>query len=175
MNREQKTEAIETLKEQVGKYDNFYITDSSTLTVEDINKFRRICFQKGITFEVVKNTLLRKAFEAHGNKYEKLYEVLHGPTAVMFSETGNDPAKVIKQFRKDNEKTKPVMKGAYIGSDVFIGDENLDTLINMKSKQELIGEIIGILQSPAKNVVSALLSGQHKLAGIVKTLADKPE
>lgn len=175
MNREQKTDAIETLSQKVGDYENFYITDASTLTVEDINKFRRICFQKGIKFEVVKNTLLRKAFETHGDKYEKLYEVLHGPTAVMFSESSNDPAKVIKQFRTENEKVKPVLKGAYVGADVFLGDESIETLISMKSKNELIGEIIGLLQSPAKNVISALQSSQHKLAGIVKTLSEKPE
>ncbi|MFN0276599.1 MAG: 50S ribosomal protein L10 [Chitinophagales bacterium] len=175
MNREQKTEAIETLTKRVGEYENFYITDASTLTVEDINKFRRICFSKGIKFEVIKNTLLRKAFEAHGSKYEKLYEVLHGPTAVMFSESSNDPAKVIKQFRKENEKTRPVLKGAYVGADVFLGDESIDALISMKSKEELIGEIITLLQSPAKNVISALQSSKNKLAGIVKTLSERPE
>ncbi|MBC8173568.1 MAG: 50S ribosomal protein L10, partial [Chitinophagales bacterium] len=173
MNKVQKTETIEVLKEQVGKYENFYITDASTLTVADINKLRRLCDQKGISFEVVKNTLLRKALEAHGTKYEKLFEILHGPTSVMFSESSNEPAKLIKQFRRENDRKKPVMKAAYVGADVFIGDESLDTLINMKSKEELVGDIIAILQSPAKNVISALLSGQHKLAGIIKTLEDR--
>lgn len=175
MNKDQKTEAIEVLKKQVGSYDNFYITDSSALTVADINILRRLCFQKGIKFEVIKNTLLRKAFEAHGEKYEKLYEVLHGPTSVMFSESSNDPAKIIKQFRKENDKQKPILKGAYVAADVFIGDDNLEALINLKSKEELIGELIGLLQSPAKNVISALQSGGNKIAGIVKTLSEKPE
>ncbi|MBC8045795.1 MAG: 50S ribosomal protein L10 [Fimbriimonadaceae bacterium] len=175
MNKDQKTEAIEVLKERVGKYENFYITDASRLTVQDINKFRRICFHKGIKFEVVKNTLLRKAFEAHGDKYEKLFDILHGPTAVMFSESSNDPAKIIKQFRKENAKERPVLKGAYVASDVFLGDESIDALINLKSKEELIGEIIGLLQSPVKNVISALQSSGNKLAGIVKTLSEKPE
>ena len=175
MNRDQKTTEIEALKEKVGQYDTIYITDASTLTVDNINKFRRLCFEKGIKFEVVKNTLLKKAFEAHGDKYEKLAEVLHGPTSIMLSESAKDPAKVIKQFRKENDKKMPLLKGAYIASDVFVGDENLDMLIAMKGKQELIGEIIGILQSPAKNVISGLLSSQHKLAGIVKTLSERDE
>lgn len=175
MNKEQKTAAIEDLKEKVSKYDNFYLTDSSAMTVEDVNKLRRLCFENGIRFEVVKNTLLRKAFEAHGTKYEGLFTLLHGETSVMFSESSNQPAKVIKKFRKENEKEKPMLKGAYVGADVFIGDNSLDALISLKSKEELIGEIIGLLQSPAKNVISALLSGEQQLAGIVKTLADKPE
>lgn len=175
MNKQQKTESIEILKERVGNFDNFYITDSSSLTVDDINKFRRLCFQKGIKFEVVKNTLLRKALESHGGKYDKLLDSLHGPTSVLFSENSNDPAKLIKQFRKENDKKKPVLKAAYVGEDVFLGDESIDTLINMKSKNELIGEIIGLLQSPAQNVIAALQSSGNKLAGIVKTLSEKPE
>lgn len=175
MNKEQKTAAIEELKEKVSKYDNFYITDSSAMTVADVNKLRRLCFERGVKFEVVKNTLLRKAFEAHGDKYEKLFGLLHGETSVMFSESSNEPAKLIKKFRKENEKEKPILKGAYVGADVFIGDNNLDALISLKSKEELIGEIIGLLQSPAKNVISALLSGENKLAGIVKTLSEREE
>ncbi len=175
MNKEQKTAAIEDLKEKVGQYDNFYLTDASAMTVEDVNKLRRLCFENGIRFEVVKNTLLRKAFEAHGTKYEGLYNLLHGETSVMFSESSNQPAKVIKKFRKENEKEKPILKGAYVGADVFVGDNSLDALISLKSKEELIGEIIGLLQSPAKNVISALLSGEKKLAGIVKTLSEKEE
>lgn len=175
MNKEQKTAVIEELKVTVSKYDNFYLTDSSAMTVADVNKLRRLCFERGVRFEVVKNTLLRKAFEAHGDKYEKLFDLLHGETSVMFSESSNEPAKLIKKFRKDNEKEKPILKGAYVGADVFIGDSNLDALISLKSKEELIGEIIGLLQSPAKNVISALLSGENKLAGIVKTLSDREE
>lgn len=175
MNREEKTTAIETLKETVGQYENFYVTDASTLTVEEVNKLRRLCFEKGIHFEVVKNTLLRKALETYGDKYEKLYEVLHGPTSVMFCESLKAPAHVIRDFRKGNEKGKPVLKGAFIHSDVFLGDESLEQLANLRTKEELIGDIIAMLQSPAKNVISALLSGENKLAGIVKTLSEKED
>lgn len=175
MNKEQKSAVIEELKERVSQYDNFYLTDASAMTVEDVNKLRRMCFDNGIRYEVVKNTLLRKAFEAHGAKYEGLFELLHGETSVMFSESSNQPAKVIKKFRKENDKQKPLLKGAYVGADVFVGDSSLDALISLKSKEELIGEIIGMLQSPAKNVISALLSGENKLAGIVKTLSEKEE
>ncbi|HMU68723.1 MAG TPA: 50S ribosomal protein L10 [Cyclobacteriaceae bacterium] len=175
MNKEQKTAVIEELKETVSKYDNFYLTDASAMTVEEVNKLRRMCFENGIRYEVVKNTLLRKAFEAHGVKYEGLFNLLHGETSVMFSESSNQPAKLIKKFRKENDKEKPLLKGAYVGADVFLGDNSLDALISLKSKEELIGEIIGLLQSPAKNVISALLSSEQKLAGIVKTLSEKEE
>lgn len=175
MNKEQKSAVIEDLKVKVSQYDNFYLTDASAMTVEDVNKLRRLCFENGIRYEVVKNTLLRKAFEAHGAKYEGLFELLHGETSVMFSESSNQPAKVIKKFRKENDKQKPLLKGAYVGADVFVGDSSLDALISLKSKEELIGDIIGMLQSPAKNVISALLSGENKLAGIVKTLSEKEE
>jgi large subunit ribosomal protein L10 len=175
MNKEQKSAVIEDLKEKVSKYDNFYLTDASTLNVADVNKLRRLCFDRGVKYEVVKNTLLRKAFEAHGDKYEKLFELLHGETSVMFSESSNEPAKLISKFRKDNAKEKPLLKGAYVGADVFIGDDTLESLINLKSKEELIGEIIGLLQSPAKNVISALLSSEKKLAGIVKTLSERED
>lgn len=175
MNKEQKSAVIEELKEKVSKYDNFYLTDASSMTVAEINKLRRLCFERGVKYEVVKNTLLRKAFEAHGEKYEKLFELLHGETSVMFSESSNEPAKLISKFRLDSKKEKPLLKGAYVSADVFIGDENLNALINLKSKEELIGEIIGLLQSPAKNVISALLSGEKKLAGIVKTLSERED
>lgn len=175
MNREQKTAAIAELKDKVSKYENFYLTDASALTVAEISKLRRLCFERGIKFEVVKNTLLRKAFEAHNGKYDGLMTILHGETSIMFSDSSNEPAKVIKKFRKESDKEKPLLKGAYVGADVFIGDNNLDALINLKSKEELIGDIIGLLQSPAKNVISALLSSERKLAGIVKTLSDREE
>lgn len=173
MNKEQKTQAIAALTETVAQYDSLYITDASSLTVEDINQLRRLCFEKQVRFEVVKNTLLRKALENHGNKYEGLLETLHGPTSVMFCESANEPARVLKSFRKNADKTKPVLKGAYVGEAVFIGDEQLEAIVNMKSKDELIGEIIGLLQSPAKNVISALQSSGGKLAGILKTLSEK--
>lgn len=175
MNKEQKSAAIEELKVKVSKYDNFYLTDASAMTVEDVNKLRRLCFERGVKFEVVKNTLLRKAFEASGEKYEQLFDTLHGETSVMFSESSNEPAKLIRKFRTENAKEKPLLKAAYVSSDVFLGDENLDTLINLKSREELIGGIISMLQAPAKNVISALLSGENKLAGIVKTLSERED
>lgn len=175
MNKEQKTAAIAELTEKVAQYENFYLTDASAMTVAEINKLRRLCFERGVKFEVVKNTLLRKALEAHGEKYQQLFDTLHGETSVMFSESSNEPAKLIHKFRSESDKEKPLLKAAYVGADVFIGDNNLDALINLKSKEELIGEIIGLLQSPAKRVISALLSGENKLAGIVKTLGDKEE
>jgi len=173
MTKEEKRVAIENLTEQFASSNIFYITDSSTLTVAQINKLRRICFEKGVQFTVAKNTLIRKALEANEGDYTELYDSLKGPSALMFSEVSNLPAKIIKDFRKGSEK--PVLKAAYIDSDVFIGEESLETLSTLKSKEELIGEIIGLLQSPAKNVISALQSGGQKLSGILKTLSDKPE
>ncbi len=175
MNKELKTAAIGELTERVVEYENLYITDSSALNVAEVNNLRRICFDKGIKFQVVKNTILRQALQSHGDKYKRLLEVLHGPTSVMLSNNANDPAKVIKQFSSKNDKGKPSLKAAYVGEDIFIGAENLDALVSLKSKNELIGEILTLLQSPATNVISALLSGGNKLAGIVKTLSEKPE
>ena len=175
MTKAQKQETIEALKEQFANANIFYIADSSTLNVAQISKLRRICFEKGVEFKVAKNTLIQKALEASedSDRYEKLFDVLHGPTSIMFSEISNLPAKIIKEFRKTSEK--PVLKAAYIDKDIFIGEENLETLATLKSKEELIGEIIGLLQSPAKNVISALQSSGGKLAGILKTLSEKPE
>lgn len=173
MTRDQKVAVVESLKEKFSNSQFFYLADSSEMTVEDVNALRRMCHEKGVSLSVVKNTLVRKAFEAIGDGYEELYPVLEGPTSLMFSEVSNLPAKVIKEFRKGNEK--PILKAAWIDSDVFIGDEMLSTLSDLKSKEELIGEIIGLLQSPAKNVVSALSSGGGTLAGILKTLSEREE
>ena len=171
MKREEKEQIIGNLQELISSHNNFYITDTSNLTVAKINELRRMCFKKGFKLQVAKNTLIRKAMERAGDGYEGLYDVLKGTSAIMFSETGNGPAKLIKEFRKKGDK--PVLKGAYIDSAIFIGDNQLESLANLKSKEELIGEIIGLLQSPAKNVVSALSSGGNKLAGIVKTLSER--
>lgn len=143
------------------------------MTVAQINSFRRICHEKGIEVKVVKNTLARKAMEAlpADKGYADLYEALHGPTAMLFADAGNAPAKVIKDFRATSER--PILKAAYIDSAVFLGDDQLDVLIAIKSKNELIGEIISLLQSPAKNVIGALQSGGHKLAGLVKALEER--
>lgn len=173
MTREEKNQVFEELKAKFASNSIFYLTDSSTLTVESINKFRRKCFEKGIEFRVAKNTLIKKALEANGGDYAELYSSLHGPTAIMFSSVANMPAKVLKDFRESSEK--PVLKAAYIESAVFVGDNQLDSLCKLKSKEELIGEIVGLLQSPARNVISALQSGGSTIAGVVKTLSEKPE
>ena len=172
MEKNKKNQEIADLKEKFGNSQYFYITDSSTLTVEKINKFRRLCFNSGIEYRVSKNTLIRKALEQVEGNYEALYPLLNGPTGVMFSTDGASAAKVLKEFRKTNDK--PVLKGAYIDSDVFIGDNQIAVLASLKSKAELIGDILGLLQSPAKNVISALQgSSAQKIAGLLKTLEER--
>lgn len=172
MEKNKKNQEIAELKEKFGNSTYFYITDSSTLTVEKINKFRRLCFNSGIEYRVSKNTLIRKALEQVEGNYEALYPLLNGPTGVMFSSDGASAAKVLKEFRKGNDK--PVLKGAYIDSDIFIGDNQISVLAALKSKSELIGDIIGLLQSPARNVISALQgSSAQKIAGLLKTLEER--
>ncbi|MBK9328813.1 MAG: 50S ribosomal protein L10 [Sphingobacteriales bacterium] len=171
MTKAEKQATIESLTEQFSNASFFYFTDTSGLSVEKINALRRICFGKGISLQVAKNTLIKKALVAGGKFSDDLDPVLSGPTAIMFTETGNVPAKVIKQFRADGNK--PALKAAYIDSAIYIGESQLEALINVKSKQELIGDIVALLQSPAKNVVSALKSSGGKLAGIVKTLQER--
>lgn len=173
MTREEKATVIESLKEKFERSPFFYITDSSSLTVDKINKLRKICFEKGIEVLVVKNTLARKAMESFPDerKFKEVYPALEGPTTIMFCDTANLPARVIENFRKEN--SKPIVKAAYIDSDVFFGDENLEFLTKLKSKEELIGELIGLLQSPAKNVIGALKSGGNTIAGLVKTLQER--
>ncbi len=172
MTKTEKQATIDTLAQKFSDSNFFYFTDASGLTVEKINKLRRTCFEKGINLQVAKNTLIKKALVAGGKFSEDLDPVLHGPTAIMFTETGNLPAKVIKQFRSEGN-TKPLLKAAYIDSAVYVGENQLEALINVKSREELIGDIVGLLQSPAKNVISALKSSGGKLAGIVKTLQEK--
>ena len=173
MTREEKTAIIEELKEKFENSPFFYITDSSSLSVEVINKLRHQLFDKGIEMRVVKNTLVKKALESapESKNYSGLMEALHGPTALRFTEVANSPARVIKDFRKDAEK--PKIKAAYIDSAVFLGDQNIDTLIALKSKEELVGEIIALLQSPARNVVSALQSGGQTIMGLLKALGER--
>jgi large subunit ribosomal protein L10 len=174
MTREEKENIISAITEKLQKYPNFYITDTSNLPSDTTSSLRRECFNQGVAIYVAKNSLIRKAMEKSGNvAYEPLFETLKGTTALMFSETGNIPGKLIKEFRKKSDK--PVLKSAYIDTAVFIGDNQLDTLASIKSKNELIGDIISLLQSPAKNVISALQSSGGKLAGIVKTLSERPE
>ncbi len=171
MNKEEKHELVLALTERIKEYGNFYITDTANLTVAKVNDIRRKCFEVDITMQVAKNSLIKKAMEAAGGDFSPMYDVLKGSSSILFSKSSTAPAKLIKQLRKKGEK--PILKAAYIDAAIFIGDNQLDTLINLKSKEQLIGEIIGLLQSPAKNVVSALQSGGNKLAGIVKTLQER--
>lgn len=172
MNKDQKAQYIEDLASDLSKANIFYLADTAALTVETINQLRRRCFQQGIELRVVKNTLLAKAMaKVEGRNYDNLASVLSGPTSIMFAEVGNAPAKLIKDFRKKNDK--PILKGAYIEEAIFIGDNQLDALEAIKSREELIGDIIGLLQSPAKNVISGLTGGGSKIAGILKTLEER--
>lgn len=171
MNKEEKHELVLALTEQMKEYGNFYITDTSDLTVAKVNNIRRKCFESDITMQVAKNTLIKKAMEAAGGDFSPIYDVLKGSSSILFSKSATAPAKLIKQLRRTGDK--PILKAAYIDSAIFIGDNQLDTLIKLKSKEQLIGEIIGLLQSPAKNVISGLQSGGNKLAGIVKTLQER--
>lgn len=171
MRKEEKQEIVLALTEQIKEYGNFYITDTSELSVAKINAIRRKFFENGISLQVAKNTLIRKAMDAAGVDSSSFDEALKGSSTILFTSVANAPAKLIKELRKGGDK--PVLKGAYIDTAVFIGDKQLDALATLKSKEELVGEIIGLLQSPAKNVISALSSGGNKLAGIVKTLQER--
>jgi large subunit ribosomal protein L10 len=171
MTREEKSRVIEDLTAQLAGTNVVYLADISGLNAETTSNLRRACFKAGIQLAVVKNTLLEKAMNASTNDYGDLPSILKGNTSILISENGNAPAKIIKEFRKKSDK--PLLKGAFIHHAVFIGDNQLDALIALKSKDEVIGEIIGLLQSPAKNVVSALKSGGGKIAGIVKTLSER--
>ena len=175
MNKDQKNEVIEALKEKFNQYNNFYVTNTEALTVAQVGKLRRICFNKNVEMKVAKNTLIRKALESiDAEKYSGMYESLNGVTALMFSENAKEPALIISSFRTDSKTEKPVLKAAYIDSDVFVGNDQLEILKTLKSKQDLIGEIIGLLQSPAKNVISGLNAG-GKLASLVKALEERAQ
>ncbi|MEH6538165.1 MAG: 50S ribosomal protein L10 [Psychroserpens sp.] len=171
MTREEKSQVIEELTAQLADNANIYLTDISGLNAGSTSDLRRACYKADVQLNVVKNTLLSKAMEASDRDFGELPTVLKGNTSVMYSETGNAPAKVIKNFRKKSEK--PLLKGAFIEEAVYLGDDQLDMLVDIKSKEELIGDIIGLLQSPAKNVISALKSGGGTIAGILKTLSEK--
>lgn len=171
MTREEKSVVIEQLTAQLADNANIYLADISGLDATSTTNLRRACFKAGIKLNVVKNTLLAKAMESSERDFGELSTVLKGNTSLMFSETGNGPAKVIKEFRKKSDK--PLLKGAFIEEAVYIGDNQLDALVDIKSKEELIGDIIALLQSPAKNVVSALKSSGGTIAGIVKTLSER--
>jgi large subunit ribosomal protein L10 len=173
MKREEKDTIIENLVQHIQGSKHFYVTDTADLNAAATSALRRKCFENKVELIVVKNTLLRKALEKVGNNFDDLYDVLTNSTSIMLTDTANVPARMIKEFRKTN--TKPVLKAAYVEESIYIGDNQLDTLASLKSKNELIGDIIGLLQSPSKNVISALQSGKNTLAGVVKTLSEKQE
>ena len=173
MKREDKDNIISNLTESINHSKHFYLTDTSELNAESTSQLRRKCFEQDIRLLVVKNTLLRKALEKCSENFEELYGVLKNSTSIMFSEKGNVPAKLIKEFRKTLDK--PLLKAAYVEESFYIGDDQLDTLARIKTKEEVIGDVILLLQSPAQNLLSALQSSKQKLAGIVKTLTEKEQ
>jgi large subunit ribosomal protein L10 len=171
MTREEKSRVIEDLTGKLTDNNIIYLADISGLNASETSNLRRACFKAKVNLAVVKNTLLAKAMEKSEKDFGELPETLKGNTSIMISETGNAPAKVIKEFRKNSKK--PILKGAFVEEAIYVGDDQLDNLVNIKSKEELIGDIIGLLQSPAKNVISALQSGGGTLHGILKTLGEK--
>jgi len=173
MTKEEKNQFIDVLDKSIQENSNFYLADISGLSAEESSNLRRLCFKREVSLQVVKNTLLKRALEKNDSNYEELYDVLKGNTSIMFTDAANAPAKVIKEFRKKHDK--PVFKAAHLDASFYIGEEYLDTLSELKSKNELIAEIVALLQSPAKNVISSLQSGGSKLSGIVKTLAERDE
>lgn len=175
MTKADKATAIAELKEKFSGSKFFYLTDASTLTVQQVNKLRGLFFEKGVEMKVVKNTLVKKALENEPEEkgYAKVFDALKGPTALLFTDVANVPARIIEDFRKTHER--PLLKAAYIDSDVYIGDDQLKALASLKSKEELLGEIIGLLQSPAQNVIRALQSGANTISGLLKTLEARGE
>ena len=173
MRIEEKNQLVDNLSEQLSNANIIYVADISTLNAQATSDLRRLCFKRNIKLTVVKNTLLKLAMEKTGKDYNAIYNILSGPTSIMLSDTGNLPARLIKEFRKTSER--PILKGAFIEDMVFVGDDQLEVLANIKSKEELIGDIIALLQSPVRNVISSLQSGGQKLSGLLKTLSEKPE
>jgi large subunit ribosomal protein L10 len=172
MNKEEKVKVVEELKDQLNDYKSIYLTDIAGLDAMQTSKLRRECFNSNVKLSVVKNTFLERAMSESETDFGELKDLLSGNTTIMLSESGNSPAKVIKKFRKDGEK--PILKGAFVDEAIYIGDNQIEALFNLKSKEEVIGEIITLLQSPAKNVISALKSSSGKIAGLVKTLSENP-
>ena len=172
MNKEEKVKVVEELKDQLNDYKSIYLTDIAGLDAMQTSKLRRECFNSNVKLSVVKNTFLERAMSESETDFGELKDLLSGNTTIMLSESGNSPAKVIKKFRKDGEK--PILKGAFVDEAIYIGDDQIEALFNLKSKEEVIGEIITLLQSPAKNVISALKSSSGKIAGLVKTLSENP-
>ena len=175
MKRSEKEAIINELSQQINSYNHFYLADIAELNAEKTSALRQLCFQKEVKLVVVKNTLLRQAIVDSEKNADLLCEVLKGNTSIMFSESGNVPAKLIKEFRKSAKIEKPLLKGAFVEESVYVGEENLEALVNIKSKEELIGDVIALLQSPAKNVISALQSGGQTIHGVLKTLGERAE
>lgn len=177
MTKEEKIALVEGLTEKIKNFPNLYITDTAGMTVADVNDLRRQCFESNLELKVIKNTLIRKALENIDGDFTDAYDALKQQSAVFFATAENPsaPAKLIKKYRKDNDSEKPFLKAAIIETSIYKGDDNLEALTSLKTKDELIGEIVTILQSPAKNVLGALQSGGTKLAGIIKTLQEREE
>ena len=173
MNKKEKNELIDVLNNMLDENKNFYLADISGLTAEESSSLRRLCYKQNVTIQVVKNTLLKKALNKNSTDFTQLDDILKGNTSLMFAEEAKAPASVIKTFRKKSDK--PILKAAHIEEEFYIGDDNLSMLSELKSKNELIGDIITLLQSPAKNVISSLYSSTNKLSGIVKALSEKKE
>jgi large subunit ribosomal protein L10 len=171
MKRSEKLAIIDNLTEQINSYNHFYLADIADLNAEDSSSLRRLCFNKNVKLVVVKNTLLRKALENSEKNTEELYDSLKGNTSVMFSEVGNVPAKLIKEFNKDHKK--PLLKAAYVEESVYLGENQLEVLTSIKSKEELLGDLVTLLQSPMKTVIGQLQSGGNKIHGILQTLSEK--
>jgi large subunit ribosomal protein L10 len=174
MTREEKNQLIDSLAEQLSNSPTIYITDISDLNSENTTKLRALCYKSKVHLQVVKNTLLKKAMEKTEKDFSALYEILSGSTSMMISETGNAPAKLIKEFRKGGSD-RPIFKGAFIQDMVYVGDDQLEILITLKSKEELIADVMALLQSPVRNVMSALQSSGQKLTGVLSTLSERPE
>tara|TARA_B100002049_G_C16079998_1_gene376752 strand:+ start:420 stop:1046 length:627 start_codon:yes stop_codon:yes gene_type:complete len=173
MTREEKSKAITEIKDVLSQNGIIYLTDISGLNSIETSNLRRLCFKSGVKLEVMKNTLLEQAMTASDKDFGDLLETLKGNTSIMLSDVGNAPAKVIKDFRKKSER--PILKGAIIENDIYLGDEQLELLSSIKSKEEIIGEIVILLQSPVRNIISALKSSSSKLSGIIQTLSNREE
>ncbi|TSA29366.1 MAG: 50S ribosomal protein L10 [Bacteroidetes bacterium] len=172
MKKEEKNQVIDSMAERLKEAEIFYLADISELNVETSGKLRRLCFKRNVQMQMIKNTLLKKAMEKSGKEFEPFFSVLSGSTSILFADVPNEPAKLIKEFRRTS--TKPILKGAWVEETVYLGDEQLDALVNIKSKNELVADVIALLLSPARNVISALQSGGTTLSGLVKTLSEKP-
>ena len=173
MTREEKNQLIDSIADQLANNTNIYLADISELDSENTTKLRALCFKKQIHLQVVKKTLLKKAMEKADREFESLYEILTGPTSLMFSEIGSEPAKLIKEFRKKSDK--PILKGAYIEDVTYIGDDQVDFLASIKSKNELIADLVALLQSPLRNVMSQLNSGSNIITGVLQTMSERTE